>query len=66
MSVVSNPFTPDFSPDFGSGRWISLAPVKVTTATITGLAANTSYDVVVYSFNASGAGPPSPVLTVRT
>jgi hypothetical protein len=66
MPVVVNPFGPAFSPAFGPGGWASLAPVTVTKATITGLAANTSYDVRVYSTNAAGAGPPSPILTVRT
>lgn len=66
MSDVPNPFNPQFSPEFGPGGWINLAPVKVTKATITGLTANTTYDVRVYATNAAGVGPSSPILTVRT
>jgi len=65
MSGAVDPFNPQFSAAFGAGDWVSLPPLQVTKAMITGLAPNTSYDVRLYTTNATGAGPPSPILTVR-
>jgi Fibronectin type III domain len=66
MSGSVDPFSPAFSVAFGSAGWTSLTPTAALSLTITGLKAGATYDIQVYAVNASGSGPPSPVLTITT
>jgi hypothetical protein len=51
----------------GNTTWSTFATgIAVTSATVTGLVAATSYDFQVYGVNAGGAGQPSAVATAST
>lgn len=67
MADLPDPFSADFSAQFGSGDdWVSLPPASIRSVKISGLSSQLSYDVRVYATNPAGAGPISPVMVVKT
>lgn len=69
MSGALDPFSVDFSVDFGVGAttdgWVSLPITALRSITIGGLTSGSTYQFRVLAINAEGSGPPSPVLTVK-
>lgn len=67
MADLPDPFSVDFSAQFGSGdAWVSLSPTSIRSVKIAGLSSQLSYDVRVYATNPAGDGPVSPVMVVKT
>lgn len=69
MSAAPDPFSKEFSAEFGDGSivggWVSLPVTALARLTITGLTHGATYQFRVFAINAEGSsGPPSPVLTV--
>lgn len=68
MSGAPNPFSFEFSSEFGVGAvdgWVGLPVTALRTLKISGLTSGATYQFRVFAVNAEGSGPPSPVLTVK-
>jgi hypothetical protein len=67
MSGVVDPFSNEFSIDFGSGSvggWFSMPATAGLSLKVTGLTPGATYQFRVFAINVEGSGPPSPVLTL--
>lgn len=67
MSGAVDPFSSQFSVDFGGGSvggWFSLPATAIASVKVTGLTLGAAYQFRVYAINAEGSGPPSLVLTL--